>query len=86
MPYTMKTRRKMVDSVTPRHGIADWTAGDVTYCLTRVVWQWLKANGIGFLNCATVIGCLVCTILELYRRVVAPYEDKKIKENGDVYL
>ena len=33
---------------------------------------------------ASVIGALECAKQELYRRLVAPYEDKKIKENGDV--
>ena len=30
------------------------------------------------------IGELESAKLEIYRRLVAPYEDKKIKENGDV--
>lgn len=32
-----------------------------------------------------VIGCLECAKLELYRRVVAPYENRALKRNGDVY-
>lgn len=31
------------------------------------------------------IGALEAAKLEFYRRVVAPYEDKKIFDNGDVY-
>jgi len=30
------------------------------------------------------IGELECAKTEVYRRIIAPYEDKKIKENGDV--
>jgi hypothetical protein len=30
------------------------------------------------------IGELECAKQEIYRRIVAPYEDEKIKENGDV--
>ena len=30
-------------------------------------------------------GALRCAQMEFYRRVAAPYEDKKIQENGDVY-
>ena len=30
------------------------------------------------------IGVLECIKLEFYRRMVSPYEDIKIKENGDV--
>jgi len=31
------------------------------------------------------VGVLECAKMELYRRVAAPYEDKKKEENGDVY-
>ena len=30
------------------------------------------------------IGELECAKHEIYRRIAAPYEDKKIEENGDV--
>jgi len=32
-----------------------------------------------------IIGALEGAKMEFYRRVVVPYEDKKIKDNGDVY-
>lgn len=31
------------------------------------------------------IGALEACKLEFYRRVIVPYEDQKIKSNGDVY-
>jgi len=31
------------------------------------------------------MGALEGAKLEFYRRVVVPYEEKKMKENGDVY-
>jgi hypothetical protein len=34
---------------------------------------------------ADVVGALECAKLELYRRLAAPYEDQKIKLNGDAY-
>jgi hypothetical protein len=30
------------------------------------------------------VGTMMCCILEVYRRIIAPYEDVKIQENGDV--
>ena len=33
----------------------------------------------------STIGTFSCIISEFYRRVVVPYEDIKIKENGDVF-
>ena len=32
-----------------------------------------------------IIGALTACQLEWYRRVTVPYEDSKIRENGDVY-
>jgi hypothetical protein len=32
-----------------------------------------------------VVGALEACKLEFYRRVVTPYEENKMKENGDVY-
>ena len=32
-----------------------------------------------------MIGVLECCKLELYRRVISNYEDKKMRQNGDVY-
>lgn len=32
-----------------------------------------------------LVGCIGCVKEEFYRRVVTPYEDRKMKENGDVY-
>ena len=34
---------------------------------------------------ALLVGVVVCSLMEYIRRVLFPYEDKKIKENGDVY-
>jgi hypothetical protein len=33
---------------------------------------------------SSLISEVECAKLEFYRRVVSPYEDEKIKENGDV--
>jgi hypothetical protein len=64
--------------------------GELNYLITRVVqkYVWSKAACGGKPNYRrfnAAIGALECAKLELYRRAVAPYEDQKIKENGDVY-
>jgi hypothetical protein len=52
--------------------------------LTQLVVGWLGAAP-NYDNFNEVIGVLECMKLELYRRMIAPYEDTKCKENGDVY-
>ena len=29
------------------------------------------------------VGTMICCVLEVYRRIIAPYENEKIEENGD---
>lgn len=58
--------------------------GSLNYVISKIL------SGIVQKNCnyATInklIGVLECAKLELYRRIAAPYEDSKIKTNGDVY-
>lgn len=80
MPYIEnEARRAELD----QHMDAE-NAGELTYCLTRVVMRFLPTKS-SFLTYCIAIGALVCTILELYRRRVARYEDLKRKQNGDVY-
>jgi hypothetical protein len=57
--------------------------GKLNYIITKLILD------IGFnpsyAEYNSIIGTLECCKLEAYRRAVAPYEDKKIAENGDVY-
>lgn len=59
--------------------------GELNYVLTELIQKHLSERGINYTNINEVIGVLECCKLELYRRLAAPYEDVKIKENGDVY-
>lgn len=60
-------------------------AGQLNYQVTSLVLAYLKENGTSYGTINAAIGVLECAKLELYRRIAAPYEDKKIAENGDVY-
>lgn len=60
------------------------TAGELNFCLTEMVHLYWKHNGQNYQAFNDIIGALEGCKLELYRRKVAPYEDQKIKENGDV--
>jgi hypothetical protein len=81
MPYIPESRRFEVDAFIPTAGIA----GELNYQLTRVVQKYVKDHGASYRVFNDVIGALECAKLELYRRLVAPYEDTKRAQNGDVY-
>lgn len=59
-------------------------AGYLNYAITRLVLGTLL-NEPSYLQIATATGVLENVKTELYRRVVAKYEDKKCAENGEVY-
>jgi len=66
-------------------GVPD-NAGELNYILTQVLRSyWVKgARNYQVIN--DIIGALEGAKAEFYRRIAVPYEEKKIKENGDVYL
>jgi hypothetical protein len=59
--------------------------GELNYAITRLCNEYLIKNGKSYGNFNAVVGVLECAKLELYRRMVAPYEDQKKELNGDVY-
>lgn len=60
-------------------------AGELNFRITMIVDEYIRERGKSYNTLNEVIGVLECVKLELYRRIVAPYEDTKIAENGDVY-
>jgi hypothetical protein len=81
MPYITAESREQLDK-----GGKPSTAGELNYAITRLVDDYLiLKGGIRYGHVNEVIGALECAKLELYRRIAAPYEDKKLDETGDVY-
>ncbi|MGH2567613.1 MAG: DUF6899 family protein [Bacteroidota bacterium] len=79
MPYVNQAVREQLRSMRPPAN-----AGELTYELTRMVLMHLEIHGDTFARFAEAIAALEATKLEIYRRLIAPYEDSKISENGDL--
>lgn len=60
--------------------------GDINYAITKILHDWILRNGICYRNFNQAIGVLECAKLELYRMNAAPYENRKMHENGPVSL
>lgn len=60
------------------------SAGDIQYAIALIIKNYMKNKGLRYQYCNDVMGALAGAQMEYYRRTVAPYEDKKIEENGDV--
>ena len=59
-------------------------AGLVNYTITKLIRGILAYDAPSYARYNEMVGALECAKLELYRRILAEYEDCKIKENGDV--
>lgn len=81
MPYILKEDRPLLDA-----GSTPLTPGELNYLLTMTCIKYLESRGESYQTYNNIIGALECAKLEMYRRSIAPYEDKKIQENGDVYV
>ena len=75
MPYIKQERR----NVKPTN------AGELNYWLTSEINSYLRDKGLSYQTINDVLGALEGAKQEFYRRIAAPYEDRKIAENGDVY-
>lgn len=87
MPYIKKEDRPQLDAV-----LAPFIAytqslpegeqdGALNYAITKI----LKAvYPIKYIHLNRALGVLSAVTQEFYRRVVGPYEDTKVAENGDV--
>ena len=61
------------------------TSGELNYMITLILDEYIRTNGVRYQFLNDCIGALEGAKLELYRRIVAPYENMKARQNGDVY-
>jgi hypothetical protein len=80
MPYVPKTLRTPYAKAS-----APVTAGELNYRITELCLEFMTAHGRSYATYCTVEGVLNHVSKEFYRRSAAPYEDRKIIENGDVF-
>lgn len=92
MPYIKKSERKYYDEIIDSlsynvnfDGEEKSSAGRCNYIITSFLKKVYEEKGtLSYRDYNEIIGILESAKLEFYRRSVAPYEDVKIEENGDV--
>jgi len=80
MPYIKQTDRPRVLETLKAE-----TEGELNFLITSIVKEYMNRKGLRYVTINEVLGVLDAVTREFYRRIAAPYEDKKIQENGDVY-
>ncbi len=87
MPYIKKELRKDLDN-----GATPQNPGELNYCITDIIRCYLAEKQFSnkelkscYADFNDAMGALECAKHELYRRLLIPYENKKLEANGDVY-
>lgn len=89
MPYIPEKDRNMFEKALKELWVTiqyeGISKGELNYILSTVAKYYLERHGKSYGILSDIIGAFEGAKLEFYRRLVGPYEDKKIEENGDVY-
>ena len=90
MPYIKQERQEALGFGHLDVGFGPDDAGELNYVITQACNNyWLDGTIAGkkqnYQRLNDIIGALEGAKLEFYRRVVVPYENAKMAENGDVY-
>ena len=83
VPYiSLEDKKRLAPAWTLPH-----TPGELNYLITILCQDYMgvKAAIPNYAIFNEVIGVLECAKQEFYRRMVVPYEEGKIEQNGDVY-
>lgn len=81
MPYISQEDRERINLMLD--SIESLSPGELNYAITTIILSQLPAKP-SYAQYNEKIGVLECVKQELYRKAVAPYEETKIKENGDI--
>jgi hypothetical protein len=87
MPYINKGQRPKIDElINPlidhlKSLPIEEQDGSINYAVTKVIKHVYPQKYFHFNR---ALGVLTAISLELYRKIIGPYEDKKIAENGEV--
>jgi hypothetical protein len=88
MPYIEPDRRVHFDELAERVVILlkeDTARGDLNYFFFRVIYLWLKHIGLSYRHMQDYIhGTLDSCKMEMWWRLMRPYEDEAIHRNGDI--
>lgn len=87
MPYIKKEQRPAIDSLVQpliehlKSLSVEDQDGSLNYAVTKIIKHVYPQKYFHFNR---ALGVLTAITQELYRKIIGPYEDTKIEENGDV--
>ena len=85
MPYIKQERRDALR----KNGHDMDGPGELNFLMTRLALLYIEQRGgieaLSYQQINDILGAFEGAKLEFYRRVAVPYEQSKIRQNGDVY-
>lgn len=87
MPYIKQEKRDELKNILDqieRLSLIEIGPGELNFLITKLIHQYVEDNNISYKILNDIIGALDNAKEEFRRRVINPYEDLKIVENGDV--
>ena len=84
MPYIPQEDREKLDGLIEEIAATVDTEGELNYVFSTIASLMAARWGTRYAELNSIYGVFGCAGAEFYRRVIAPYEDEKIKQNGDV--
>jgi len=86
MPYIRPEYREKFKTSINQISYDITGTGEFNYCISSIAFALLQRDPEGGYEAMSAIRAAMNDASdEFYRRVMAPYEDQKMKENGDVY-
>ncbi|MFO7728791.1 MAG: hypothetical protein R6X11_10745 [Desulfonatronovibrio sp.] len=84
MPYIKQDRRSVFDGMLQELAENVQNEGELNYCIYKLSRLIIKRTGKSYANLSMCSSAMEHAKLEWYRKVLSPYEDEKIRENGDI--
>ncbi len=84
MPYITQDRRDVFDSALAQLAGKVQNEGELNYCIYKLSRLIILRIGESYSNLSMCSSAMEHAKLEWYRKVLGPYEDEKIRENGDI--
>lgn len=85
MPYIPTSEKEKIDRGLIALNLAEINnSGALNYAIHQIIAQFISENKESYQTYNDIIGALECAKMELYRRLISEYEEKKILLNKDV--
>lgn len=85
MPYIKENKRLELLKKASKGFFIPKEPGELNFLISTLCKFYIEEKGISYKTYNDIIGVLECCKQEIYRRLIAKYEDEKIKENGDIF-